>query len=109
VMPRLRDLAATKMAAIVDRAEAKDYLDVLALLEAGLELPDMLASAQAVFGPRFAPLLALKALTSFEDGDLPTLGEGARARLSSAAAAVDRIPVVGARSRTVSPFEEPWR
>jgi hypothetical protein len=100
----LRDLGATKMQTIVDRAEAKDYLDIEAVLAAGVELSDMLGSAQVVFGQRFAPMLALKALTSFEDGDLPTLSTDTQGRLIAAASAVDRIPVVGAYSSTVSPF-----
>lgn len=103
----LLDLGATKMAAVVDRAEAKDYLDVMALLDAGLDLADMLGAAQAVFGPRFSPLLALKALTSFDDGDLPSLDGGLRSRLTTAATTVSRIPVVGARTDTVSPFDVP--
>ena len=100
----LRDLGATKMQTIVDRAEAKDYLDLDALLRTGLRMEDLLGAAQIVFGPRFSPLLALKALTSFEDGDLPSLPEATRRRLSSAAAGVDRIPVMGAHGPTVSPF-----
>lgn len=99
----LIDLAATKLKAVLDRAESKDYLDVAALLEAGLDLGDMLGAARSVFGEPFAPLLALKALTSFDDGDLPTLDPGVRSRLSRAAAAVDRIPVVPARYSEVLP------
>ncbi len=99
----LRDLAATKVQTVVDRAEAKDYLDIAALLAAGIELPDMLGSAQVVFGPRFSPLLALKALTSFEDGDLPALAEGTRQRLVAAVAAVNRIPILGAYAATILP------
>lgn len=97
----LRDLGATKMQTIVDRAEARDYQDIAALLAAGIELPDMLGSAQVVFGSPFSPLLALKALTSFEDGDLPTLPEVTRQRLVAAAAAVERIPIVGAYAATI--------
>jgi len=103
----LRDLGATKVQTIVDRAEAKDYEDIAALLAAGIELPDMLGSAQIVFGSRFSPLLALKALTSFEDGDLPTLPETTRRRLVAAAASVDRIPVLGAYAPTVLPAVSP--
>lgn len=99
----LRDLGATKMQTIVDRAEVKDYLDIAALLGAGLELSDLLGSAQVVFGSPFSPMLALKALTSFEDGDLPSLPAETR-RLLVAAAAVDRIPVVGAYRSSVSPL-----
>lgn len=100
----LRDLGATKMQTIVDRAEAKDYLDIAVLLAAGVDLPDMLASAEVVFGQQFSPMLALKALTSFEDGDLPTLPTETRRGLVAAASAVDRIPIVGAFGSTVSPF-----
>lgn len=99
----LRDLGATKVQTIVDRAEAKDYEDIAALLAAGIELPDMLGSAQVVFGSRFSPLLALKALTSFEDGDLLTLPEVTRRRLVAAAAAVGRIPILGAYAATILP------
>ena len=99
----LRDLGATTVQTIVDRAEAKDYEDIAALLAAGVDLPDMLGSAQIVFGSRFSPLLALKALTSFEDGDLPTLPETTRRRLVAAAASVDPIPVLGAYAPTILP------
>lgn len=99
----LRDLGATKMQTIVDRAEAKDYVDIAALLAAGLDLPDLLGSAQVVFGSRFSPLLALKALTWFEDGDLPSLPEGTRDRLVAAAAAVRRIPTLGAFASSILP------
>ncbi len=63
----------------------------------------MLGSAQVVFGSRFSSLLALKALTSFEDGDLPMLPEGIRQRLVVAAASVGRIPIVGAYAATILP------
>jgi hypothetical protein len=99
----LRDLGATKVQTIVDRAEARDYEDIAALLAAGIGLPDMLGSAKVVFGSRFSPLLALKALTSFEDGDLPTLPEVTRLRLVAAAASVHRIPIVGAYAATILP------
>jgi hypothetical protein len=99
----LRDLAATKVQTIVDRAEAKDYEDIAALLATGIELADMLGSAQVVFGSRFSPLLALKALTSFEDGDLPTLPEVTRLRLVAAAASVQRIPILGRYAATILP------
>ena len=99
----LRDLGATNMQTIVDRAEAKDYLDIAALLVSGLHLADLLGAAQVVFGPRFSPMLALKALTSFEDDDLPTLPAGTRRQLA-AAAVVNRIPIGGAYRSSVSPL-----
>ena len=102
----LIDIGATKLKAVLDRSESKDYLDIAALLEAGLDLGDLLGAARSVFGEPFAPLLALKALTSFEDGDLAMLDARVRSRLSRAAAAVERIPVVAARYAQVLPRPE---
>lgn len=87
----LLDLAATKLLTIQQRAEAKDYLDVAAALEAGLSLAEALAAAQAVYGPEFNGALSLKALTYFEDGDLPRLDRATRERLRAAATAVELI------------------
>lgn len=85
----LLDLAATKVKVVQDRAEAKDYLDVSRLLEEGIELSEALASAKAVYGSVFNPLLSLKALCYFVDGDLPALSPTVRQRLTAAAKAVD--------------------
>ncbi|MGH7822358.1 MAG: nucleotidyl transferase AbiEii/AbiGii toxin family protein, partial [Candidatus Binatia bacterium] len=80
----LLDLAATKVKVVQDRAEAKDYLDVARLLREGIGLRDALAAALAVYGPTFNPLLSLKALSYFGDGDLPSLSDEARQALSRA-------------------------
>lgn len=91
----LLDLAATKAEVVQTRAAAKDYLDVDALLrQAGVSLPDALGAAAAVFGPAFNPVLTLKALSFFGDGDLDTLPSTVRRRLLDAASAVEptRIP-----------------
>lgn len=88
------DLAATKVKVVQDRAESKDYLDLECLMRAGVGLADALGAARAVYGPSFNPLLSLKALCYFADGDLPALASSTRARLLAAAAAVDvlRLP-----------------
>jgi hypothetical protein len=85
----LLDLAATKVKAVQDRAESKDYLDVNRLLEEGIDLAMALGAARAVYGPAFNPLLSLKALTYFGDGDLPSLPEDVRSRLQGAAGRTD--------------------
>jgi hypothetical protein len=100
----LRDLAATKVGVLLGRAEAKDYLDIAALLDS-VELEDMLGGAETLFGPPFSSMLALKALTTFDDGDLATLPGPIQARLRDAARRVERVPIVGARSRSVLPPE----
>ena len=79
--PSLLDLAGTKVKALLQRVEAKDYRDVVALLDHGVALTDILGAARALFGPSFNPLLAQKALTYFEGGDLSALGEDVRNRL----------------------------
>lgn len=85
----LLDVAATKLKVILDRASLKDYQDIEAMLDAGLKLPDMLAAARAVYGVTYNPLLSLKALTHFDDGDLRELPQESQARLTHAAAAVN--------------------
>lgn len=94
----LLDLAATKVKVVQDRAEAKDYLDIFRILEEEIDLRDALAAARAVYGAVFNPLLSLKALSYFGDGDLGSLPEKVRTRLSAAASSVDptRLPEISA-------------
>ena len=80
----LLDLAATKVKVVQDRAEAKDYLDVARLLDEGILLGQALAAALAVYGSTFNPLLSLKALAYFGDGDLPALPKETREVLERA-------------------------
>jgi len=69
----LLDMLAIKLKVILQRAEAKDYLDIEALLNSGLKLEDGLASAVAIYGKAFPVAESIKALTYFEEGDLKTL------------------------------------
>ena len=86
----LLDLAGTKASVVQVRAEAKDYLDIDALLTNGaVDLPTALASAQAIYGSQFNPQVTLKALCYFEDGNVATLPDATKARLLRAATAVD--------------------
>lgn len=85
----LLDLAATKVKVVQDRAEAKDYLDLGRLLEEGVDLAQALGAARAVYGESFNPLLSLKALSYFGDGDLRALPEDLKSRLSGAVKKVD--------------------
>ena len=55
----LLDLAATKVAVVQKRAEAKDYLDIDTLLQHGIDLPTALAAGRAVYGRSFNPDLWL--------------------------------------------------
>ena len=91
----LLDLAGTKASVVQQRAEAKDYLDVDAILQDGrIGLPEALAAAGAIHGRQFSPLATLKALSYFEDGDLHLLPGPVKQRLAAASRAVnpDRLP-----------------
>jgi len=91
----LVDLAATKIYVIQDRAECKDYYDIAELLK-DLSLGKMLSTAMAIFGKEFNPLLSLKALMFYQDGNLPKLRVETRRILENAARRVDlvNLPVV---------------
>ena len=81
----LPDLAGTKIKALLQRVEAKDYLDVAALLD-HVSLSIVLGAARTLFGPAFNPIVAQKALTYFEGGDLEQVPDAVRARLRDHAA-----------------------
>lgn len=83
----LLDIAGTKVAVVQKRAEVKDYLDIDALLQHGIDLPNALAAGSVVYGRSFNPMITLKALSFFDD--LPTLSADVKKRLSIAVASVD--------------------
>lgn len=86
----LLDLAGTKASVVQMRAEAKDYIDIDALITAAkVDLPLALSAAQRLYGSTFNPQITLKALSYFDDGDLPLLPEDMKLRLATAAREVD--------------------
>ena len=91
------EFVARKMLIVQQRAEVKDYLDIDALLQSGLSLGMMLSAATYLFGAQFNPILTLKALTYFEEGNVPMLPQDARNRL--------RMHVREAHGRDLPPLE----
>jgi hypothetical protein len=86
----LLDLAGTKASVVQLRAEAKDYIDIDALLTlGGIGLPTALAAARKLYGRVFNPQITLKALSYFGDGNLQDLPEAIQRRLVTAAREVD--------------------
>lgn len=85
----LVDLAGAKASVVQARAEAKDYIDIDALIMNGINLATALSAAAAVHGNSFNPQASLKALTYFADGNLATLNEGLKSRLVDAVRLVD--------------------
>lgn len=97
----LDDLMTTKVKVILQRAEAKDYRDIAAMINVGVSLARGLASARLFYGPNFQPSESLKALAYFNDGDLHTLSTQERKTLVDAAAAVRDLPAVTLRSQSL--------
>src|ERR1700733_11302212 len=98
----LLDLAGTKASVIQVRAEAKDYLDLDALMRLGeVDLATALSAAHALYGPTFNPEVTLKALSYFDDGNLRELPNDLKLRLVEAAREIDldHLPVLGADFR----------
>ena len=88
----LLDLAGTKVGVVQQRAEARDYLDMDALMRHGVDLPTALAAGRVVYGRGFNPMITLKALSYFDD--VPGLPAEVRDRLIRAVNGVDpaRLP-----------------
>ena len=96
----LDDLMATKLKAILDRAEAKDYRDIARMLSAGVSLPAGLAAFQQMF--KGEPSQVLRAIGYFKDGDLHTLDTADRDVLRNARDQVDELPDVRISSRELA-------
>ena len=96
------DLMATKVKVILQRAEAKDYRDIAAMVEARVNLSKGLAAAREMYGLNFQPSESLKAMVYFEDGDLDTLSHAEKATLVRAASAVRDLPSVAIVARQLT-------
>lgn len=98
----LDDLMATKVKVVLQRAEAKDYRDISAMVNAGVSLSRGLAAARQLFGSNFQPSESLKALVYFNDGDLKTLTAVEKRTLVDAVKAVRDLPDIALRSKSLS-------
>lgn len=86
----LLDLAGTKASVLQVRAEAKDYIDMDALIRVGrVSLGVALAAAERLYGASFNPEITLKALSYFDDGNLRGLPTEVKYRLVDAVREVD--------------------
>jgi hypothetical protein len=91
----LLDLAGMKASVVQVRAEARDYIDIDAMMASRkIDLPTAVAAGKEIYGAQFNPEITLKALSFFDDGDLRRLPEPLKARLATAAREVDldRLP-----------------
>ena len=92
VIASLRDLAGTKAKVINKRVELKDYLDIAALLDAGMTLPEIVAAAVAVFPDQVDYISTMSAITYFEDGDAKVFPGPLKVRLRAAARNASPVP-----------------
>lgn len=103
------DLMATKLQAILDRAEAKDYRDLAAMLASGADLSKALGAFKAMF--RGEPRTALMAIGYFEDGDVGSISAQEKRVLIEARDRVRDLPeialVYGSLVVEIGPCEEP--
>ena len=94
----LLDLFGTKLKVLLDRVAAKDHLDLAAILRSGVPLEEGLGAAAALYGNRFPPMDAVKALACFDTGDAANVDAATQRYLSEQAAAWDlsvaRVPRV---------------
>lgn len=96
----LLDVAGMKCPVVQVRAAYKDYFDIATLLESGaVDLTTGLAAAQAIHGPAFNPMVTLKALSYFGDGDLARLSPAMQKTLLAAVKRLDlaNLPVLTGR------------
>lgn len=96
------DLLATKLKVILQRIEAKDYIDIATLCDNGRTLTEGLSAARVMYGPNFSPSESLKALTFFEGGDLSTLPARVTTTLRTLATATTAIPPLELRATTLT-------
>jgi len=99
----LLDLAGTKAAVVQQRAEQKDYFDLAALLQAGVTLEQAVGAAASLYGDTFNPLITLKALSYFGDGDLPSLPAHVQALLCDRAARFGGAATIARVSNSLTP------
>ena len=94
------DLLATKLATVTQRIEPRDYVDIAALLTAGLSINEGVAALLALYGNQASGLQSVKTIAWFRDGDLEAVLPGdVRELLTRAAAAYDpRTPPAPKRS-----------
>lgn len=88
------DLLATKLKALFDRVEPKDYPDIAEILSRGGGLPQGLSDAVALSGKTFSPAECLRTLCRFGEPGPGSLPAGCRKLLETSVKATwnQRLP-----------------
>lgn len=108
VIASMYDLAGTKLKAILDRSEWKDYFDIYSILKTDkLTLVEILSYTETIFTPNFSfPFdLALKSLEWFKSGSAPKLSEEIKDYLKKAVQNTygQKIPMTKPYRKTIRP------
>jgi hypothetical protein len=98
----VRDLLATKLKALFDRVEPKDYLDVAEILSRGGNLLQGLSDAGALFGKTFSPAECLRILGWFGEPELVSLPVACRRALETRVKAAWNKPLPPSRKAVSS-------
>lgn len=98
----LIDLAGMKANVVQKRAEWKDYVDLVALMDAGITLPMALSAGRAIYKDQFNPQITLKALSYFDD--VKGVTAQVKKTLQDAVRGVDlqNLPSLGSLNLTMS-------
>ena len=97
----LLDLFGTKLKVLLQRVAARDYLDLAAILRAGVPLSDGLGAAAALYGNEFPPIDAVKALAYYE-GDTAEQVDAATRRYLTRQASLWDLTVAAVRKAATS-------
>ncbi|HUG11851.1 MAG TPA: nucleotidyl transferase AbiEii/AbiGii toxin family protein [Opitutaceae bacterium] len=95
------DLLALKLAVIHKRIEAKDYLDIRALLRAGQDLAQALAHLDALHPLVTNSMIVLKTLTYFKGGDLHELPDEVKRDIEAAVRGVRDVPEFSGKKTSI--------
>jgi hypothetical protein len=96
-----KDLLALKLATIHSRIEAKDYVDIHALLASGLDLAEGLSHLEALHPQTTNWLITLHTLVYFQGGDLAQLPEKTKSDLESAVRVVKEVRTFAEKKRPI--------
>jgi len=100
------DLLTLKLATIHQRIEAKDYLDIHALLGFGLSLPEALGHLEALHPRATNWMLTLQTLVYFEGGDLDTLPAAVKGDLEEAVRKIRDVPAFPGKKTPIGNMPE---
>src|SRR5205814_934035 len=90
----LEDMMVMKLKVVHQRVAAKDYLDIAAMLRAGISLADGLGRLETIFPVNLA--MTLQTLVYFKGGDLESLPGEVRQTLIDAVRRVKEVPTFSA-------------